>query len=67
MARIIVNTERCKGCELCLHFCPRNLIRLSDEFNNKGHHPATSHESEECRGCTVCAMMCPDVAIEVYR
>lgn len=67
MGSIVVNVERCKGCELCVHFCPRNLIRLSDEFNSKGHYPAAFQESEECRGCAICAMMCPDVAIEVYR
>lgn len=67
MGKIVVNIERCKGCALCVHFCPRQLIHLSDEFNSKGHHPAAFQESEECRGCTICAMMCPDVAIEVYK
>lgn len=67
MAKIVVHSERCKGCALCVHFCPRQRIRLSDEFNSKGHHPAVPEESEECRGCKVCATMCPDIAIEVYK
>jgi 2-oxoglutarate ferredoxin oxidoreductase subunit delta len=67
MGGIRVNVERCKGCELCVHFCPKNLIYLSEGFNSKGHHPATFRGSEECTGCTLCAVMCPDVAIEVYK
>lgn len=67
MGNIVIDRERCKGCELCVSFCPRHLIRLSEEFNSKGQHPAEFEESEECPGCAVCAMMCPDIAIEVYR
>ena len=67
MGSIAINKERCKGCELCVHFCPKNLIYMSDEFNGKGHHPCAFKDTGECTGCTICAMMCPDVAIEVYR
>lgn len=67
MGKIVIRSERCKGCALCVHFCPRKQIRLSEDFNSKGHHPAVFEESDECRGCAICAMMCPDVAIEVYK
>lgn len=67
MGRITIDKERCKGCELCVSFCPKSLIYMLDEFNNKGHHPSAFRDSGECDGCTICAMMCPDVAIEVYR
>ena len=72
MGNILINTERCKGCRLCMEFCPRKLISMSEDFNGKGHHPAAlnliqGRESEECTGCAICAMMCPDIAIEVYK
>ena len=69
MAYILIDGERCKGCELCLEFCPKGLIKISEEFNSKGFRPVKpvdGHE-EKCSGCLACAMMCPDVAIEVYR
>jgi 2-oxoglutarate ferredoxin oxidoreductase subunit delta len=67
VARIVINADRCKGCELCIYFCPKGQIRVSEDFNRKGLHPCEFSDTGECTGCTVCAIMCPDVAIEVYR
>jgi len=67
MGSIIINEERCKGCELCVYYCPKGLIYMADHFNGKGLHPCAFRDTGECNGCTICAMMCPDVAIEVYR
>ncbi len=67
MGRIVINEERCKGCGLCVHFCPKKQIYISEQYNRKGYHPAAFHDAGECTGCTICGMMCPDVAIEVYK
>lgn len=68
MPRIIVNTEVCKGCELCAAACPRNLIGFKKEtINSKGYHPAVLLDEEKCIGCAMCATMCPDCAITVER
>lgn len=67
MARVVFDEEQCKGCELCVAFCPRNLLVMAERFNSKGYHPATIVNPEECNACTYCARMCPEVAIEVYR
>jgi 2-oxoglutarate ferredoxin oxidoreductase subunit delta len=67
MGHIVIKEDRCKGCEICIHFCPKQCIVMSDRFNSKGHHPSEFHDTGECTGCTVCAVMCPDVAIEVYK
>lgn len=68
MAKIIVNEDLCKGCEMCANACPKNLIALNkDKINAKGYHPATLQNEEECVGCCACAIMCPDVAITVER
>ncbi len=71
---IVIDDERCKGCELCVSVCPRQLISISNRINGLGYHPAEFHQPDEtdgrwkgCTGCTVCGLICPDTAIEVYR
>ncbi|MFZ2330085.1 MAG: 4Fe-4S binding protein [Atribacterota bacterium] len=67
MAKIIIDRERCKGCELCTVVCPQKIIVMSKSFNKKSYHPAELINPEKCTGCAFCAMTCPDVAIEVYK
>ena len=35
---IVVDTERCKGCNLCVVACPLNVIALTKEVNVKGYN-----------------------------
>jgi len=67
MAKIKINKQRCKGCELCVISCPKGLIVISDETNDFGVRVARSKDTKECSGCALCAIMCPDCAIEVYK
>lgn len=72
MAKSIVkfNEDKCKGCELCISFCPTKIIQLHPtRINSKGYHPAYIPEEsvEKCVGCISCGMMCPDGAVNVYR
>lgn len=67
MAKIVVDDERCKGCELCIPACPKHIIVMSEKINKKGYHPVKQIKPEECNGCAFCAMICPDIAIEVFK
>jgi len=67
MAKIVIDEERCKGCELCLAACPKHIIVMAEHFNKKGYHSAKQINPEECTGCAFCAMACPDIAIEVFK
>ena len=68
MARIEIDEELCKGCGLCVSFCPRKIIALRQtQLNGKGFHPAGVDDMDRCTGCTICAAVCPDNVIEVYR
>jgi len=68
MPTIVIDEERCKGCQLCTMACPKGLVKMAEHFNAKGYHPAKLVDpDQECTGCAMCAMMCPDVAITVYR
>ena len=37
---IVVDTERCKGCNLCVVACPLDVIALNKEVNMKGYNYA---------------------------
>ena len=67
MGKIVIDKERCKGCQLCVATCPQKMILLSEGFNEKGYHFVFRQESEECTGCAMCGRICPDMAIEVFK
>ena len=64
---IEIDRELCKGCEICISFCPKGVIFASDKLNAAGYLPAAFKDNDGCTGCTICALVCPEVAIEVYR
>jgi 2-oxoglutarate ferredoxin oxidoreductase subunit delta len=67
MAKVVIDREKCKGCELCSLVCPQNILVMAKSFNQKSYHPVELINPEKCTGCAFCAMTCPDVAIEVYK
>jgi len=64
--KIIIDTERCKGCGLCVTVCPKGCIIISKCSNKSGYFPVQASNSS-CTGCAMCAVICPDAAIEVFR
>ena len=71
MAKIIgtieVQTQRCKGCSICVVSCPTQAISLSKFVNDKGYNYCELSEPEKCIGCAGCGQVCPDACITVYR
>lgn len=53
-----VNTKRCKGCGVCVEFCPGSVLELVD---GKCHVVAL----DKCTACNLCDLRCPDFAITV--
>ena len=64
---IVVDDWYCKGCELCVHACPQEVMGIDmARLTPKGYHPAFL-KAEGCTGCAICAVVCPEAALTVYR
>jgi len=57
--RVRVFRNWCKGCGLCIAFCPRQVFTIDED-----QHPVVAHP-ERCTGCEWCEIHCPDFAIVV--
>ena len=65
---ITVSKAYCKGCGLCVEFCPRGCIEIpGDKLSDLALPLALFVEPDLCTACAVCGWMCPERAIEVYR
>ena len=58
---------RCKGCELCVRYCPRDVLEISDEMNEKGYHPPRAVRPERCVACRLCELLCPEFCIYIVE
>ncbi|HBF06272.1 MAG TPA: ferredoxin [Prevotella sp.] len=64
---IVVDTERCKGCALCVVACPHDVIALAKKVNVHGYRYVEAANADACVGCSSCGIVCPDGCITVYR
>ena len=66
MPTVTIDNNICKGCEMCVIACPKQILELDKSItNSKGYHPAHVADPAKCTGCGSCAIMCPDVAIRI--
>ncbi len=54
-----INTAYCKGCEICVQVCPKDLFHINER------QKAVIQNVEACTGCLSCEIYCPDFAINV--
>ena len=69
MPKVKVSRDKCKGCQLCVAFCPKGVLKIDSSFNKLGFHPAVvnSKNKSKCIGCRFCAIVCPEGCIEVLK
>ena len=51
----------CKSCEICVAFCPKNVLEMGED------RTATVARPADCIRCMQCEIRCPDLAIFVCR
>lgn len=55
----IINRDWCKGCGICVAFCPKDVLEMDAE------EKAFAARAEDCICCMMCELRCPDLAVEV--
>jgi len=57
--RVVTFPNWCKGCDLCVEFCPAHVLEQGPDGHVVVAHP------ERCTACRWCELHCPDFAIFV--
>ena len=56
---VTIDKEWCKGCGICVHFCPKKVLELDRRGKVEAVRP------EDCIACKLCELRCPDLAIQI--
>jgi len=55
--KVTVYPDWCKGCGICVEFCPVKVLELNDQGK------CTVVREDDCIRCGFCELHCPDFAI----
>ena len=56
---VVVKSDHCKACGLCIEFCPKKLLAQGQAINSMGYE-YTVYRGEGCIGCSTCFYVCPE-------
>jgi 2-oxoglutarate ferredoxin oxidoreductase subunit delta len=59
MVVVSINDIWCKGCGICVAFCPKNTLELNHADK------AFQARPDDCIRCGMCSLYCPDLAVTV--
>ncbi len=54
---ISIDQASCKQCEICIDFCPREVLANDADGKVQVVSP------EACTGCLICELLCPELSI----
>jgi 2-oxoglutarate ferredoxin oxidoreductase subunit delta len=57
---IEIKKEWCKGCEICVDYCPTDVLAMNGLY-------AEVVNLDACTSCGLCEVRCPDFAITVTK
>ena len=60
LPKIEINEKWCKGCDICVDFCPTDVLAMNGPV-------VEVVNLEACTGCGLCEIRCPDFAITVTK
>ena len=55
--KLVINKAWCKGCGICVAFCPKQVLGLKKE--------KVAEVAQGCIFCGQCELRCPDYAIHI--
>lgn len=59
MEAVTINVKWCKGCGICVAFCPKDALVLINE--------KATLIPDRCIVCGMCELYCPDLAVTVDK
>lgn len=62
----VIDILECKACGRCIIACPKNLLEMGEELNERGYR-FVKYIGKGCIGCANCYYTCPEPrAIEIH-
>ncbi len=65
--QLTIDSERCKGCLLCIEVCAHKVLAVARPLNSRGQRVVEAVNEDDCTGCSDCATICPDAAIGIEK
>ncbi len=64
-SEVHINDALCKGCDICVEFCPKEVFEVSGEVGPRGYFVPLVARPKDCSACMLCEHLCPELAITV--
>lgn len=59
LKEIQLNRDWCKGCSICVKFCPKQVLEIDR------HDTVVAVRPDDCICCKLCEIRCPDLVIDI--
>jgi NAD-dependent dihydropyrimidine dehydrogenase PreA subunit len=62
----LINSLECKSCGRCVAACPKQVLQIGSELNERGYRYVV-YAGTGCVGCGTCFYTCPEpYALEIH-